>query len=573
MRRAVLPILLAPLILLASALSAQEGFTGRFTFSQYPGGNPLISFELAERGGTVTGIGQSSPDLPGIGATVVTVTGGATFDRNLQLQLELQPFNTARRPTAARFQVIDGSDPVASLIFDGQTINGVLVPQNGGAAPPAGTACKEMEELTDILNAGASTDVVQIIRGIYADAGLAFGGRQTPDRCTRVLEDLYGLVIDLEEGGADDAMACEAVDSLLTDIFAELDQLGVFESGELDGILANAGLQVTDLNPNGVWNAANCTRAIPGLETYLDRVRAAPSGTGSGFVSEPMAILPVYDFTPAVGGGDLTLWSHNGSEMGYETGRNEALTIWYWTPRAGLSDVGVRRGTILFEGWRSGTLVEGTARIFTRDCGTYPYPVEGTAFGGASTLTMTGLRPVIDGQCRVSGTRPDTLTFTFVGAGPGSAPAPRPQPQPQVQNPVQSSGNVLIPLDPATASDLVRNDGVVRADPDDDLGEPEFFDTPGFGVWAEYYEVYGVRDTLNVRSGPGTRYGVTSELPPYARNILMIGSGCTPDLDQALFSQIGNARQAQLIADRWCNIDWNGQRGWVYGRYIRPYAP
>ncbi len=64
------------------------------------------------------------------------------------------------------------------------------------------------------------------------------------------------------------------------------------------------------------------------------------------------------------------------------------------------------------------------------------------------------------------------------------------------------------------------------------------------------FEVHGVSQTLNLREGPGTRYGVVYQLPFFARDIELVGAGCD--------------------ASGWCNVSWNGVSGWVSERYIRP---
>ncbi len=584
MRRPLLPIVLVPLFLLATALFAQEGFVGRHVFSAAPGAPPLMVIELDEVAGEVVGIGQTTPDMPGIGASVVTVTGGASLTGNLQLDLTLEPFDTGSGSVVARFQVIDGPSPAASLIVGGQTIAGVFG-RPGGTVPqpqpePATpAACEDMEALTDILNAGATTDIVQIIRGIYTEAGLAFGGQQTPERCAQVLTSLQNLVMELEEGALGEGDEnCTLVDNLLTQVWDELEPRGIMESAEIEGILANAGLQIPGLNPGGVWNDATCARAVPGVEAYLARVRALPPGTGDGGADYPpqsMVVLPVNGFAPADGGSHVELWAHNGSEMVFETGFQNApgggngVSLWYWAPRAGLRDVGVRQGTRLFAGTQNGTLISGEAMIFTPDCGAYGYYVEGNWFDGAADLVLRGERPVIDDQCRVTDQRVDTLVFTFVSFEPGQPlpqvqAEPQSQTQPQTQTQTQSNGTVLTPLGAAT----ITNSDLIRQAPQVETDE---YDTPGFGVWAGYYEVYDVRESLNVRSGPGTNFGVLFELPRFASDILVTNAGCTPDLDQIAFSRMGAAAQAQVLSTRWCSITWNGRTGWVFGRYIRPY--
>src|SRR5262249_6257992 len=72
------------------------------------------------------------------------------------------------------------------------------------------------------------------------------------------------------------------------------------------------------------------------------------------------------------------MFTHNGSLMRMVTlpyGRG--IEIRYEEPRAGLQDVGVRQGTLLFRGnWRGNTLV-GQALVVPNGCRSVPYEVKG----------------------------------------------------------------------------------------------------------------------------------------------------------------------------------------------------
>ena len=572
MRRTVLPLLLLPLFMLATALFAQDGFEGRYTFSHVPGSAPLMILELAPDGAGFIGIGQTTEDLPGVGGAVVTVVGGAAYQGNLQLDLDLAPFD-GTAPFRAQFQVIDGSDPVATLVYFGNSLDGVFVAAGGGPAatrPQADGTCAEMDALTAEMNATGGPETVQAIRGLYTEAGLAFGGTQTPERCAQVLDGLR----QMQEASEGIGPNCRALDGLLDAAFSEMARLGAYESAELDGILAQAGLMVFDLNPNGVWTEATCGAALGGVEAYTARLRATatPEESPEDFASEPMRVLPVAGFAPANGGGSVELWAHNGSEMVLESGPGDALSFWYWTPRPSLGEVGVRQGTLLFDGRQNGTFVEGNARLYTFGCGVYSYYVSGSWAVGTTEFTLRGERPVISGTCAVEDIAVDTLVFTYAGPRPVDATAPettppgnRPETQVDPQAPA-SNGQVLQPLGSAT----ITNQDALRPVP---LDEPDIFDTPAFGVWAEIYEVYDVGrgDTLNLRSGPGTGYQVLTQLPWNAIEIEVIGTGCTPDLDQIAFTSMSVARQAEVLANRWCAVRWGDWTGWVSGRYIRPY--
>ena len=81
-------------------------------------------------------------------------------------------------------------------------------------------------------------------------------------------------------------------------------------------------------------------------------------------------------------------------------------------------------------------------------------------------------------------------------------------------------------------------------------------------------------DVLNVRTGPGTAYGVLVAYPN-GTPLSMTGP-CTKSLDLGAIAGWPDWRQRRAVRYRWCEV-WldplgNGQflQGWVYGRYIRP---
>ncbi len=58
-------------------------------------------------------------------------------------------------------------------------------------------------------------------------------------------------------------------------------------------------------------------------------------------------------------------------------------------------------------------------------------------------------------------------------------------------------------------------------------------------------------DVLNVRRGPGTKYGKLFGIPYNADNVI-----------------VHKCRQVSGFAFSWCVVDHNGKRGWAYGRYL-----
>lgn len=111
-----------------------------------------------------------------------------------------------------------------------------------------------------------------------------------------------------------------------------------------------------------------------------------------------------------------TRWSHNGSIMKL-VANGTRRRFYYQRPRRGLRGNGVRRGTLLFDGRRRGFTYSGTARIFTRRCGTKKYAVSGTVADNEESVTLIGKAPILDSSCSVKGYRDDYLYFELVKPG------------------------------------------------------------------------------------------------------------------------------------------------------------
>ncbi|MBX9841908.1 MAG: hypothetical protein K2Z80_08900 [Xanthobacteraceae bacterium] len=107
-------------------------------------------------------------------------------------------------------------------------------------------------------------------------------------------------------------------------------------------------------------------------------------------------------------------WDHNGSVMKLSTDGARRFFV-YDVPRQSLSDFGVKKGTVLFEGVRRGKTYDGIAYIFTRACGSKHYQVSGEVAEDDRSVTLRGQAPRVDAACNVVGYRDDVLVFTFQG--------------------------------------------------------------------------------------------------------------------------------------------------------------
>ena len=127
-------------------------------------------------------------------------------------------------------------------------------------------------------------------------------------------------------------------------------------------------------------------------------------------------------------------YDHNGSLMEMQVCDGGGMTISYVRPRRGLIGVGVRNGTLLFDGVeQAGGVISGQARRFDKTCGPVLYAVTGHNHGGS--IILRGDAPKVDGRCRIIGYRSDKLLFTLQG---GAQPPP-----PDVVAPSCPAGYVL----------------------------------------------------------------------------------------------------------------------------------
>ena len=193
------------------------------------------------------------------------------------------------------------------------------------------------------------------------------------------------------------------------------------------------------------------------------------------------------------------LYNHNGSLMRLEK-TGDAVSIYYDKPRKGLRSVGVQSGTLLFEGRMDGKdYVAGLSRIFSKRCGEIDYYVYGD-FRSGQAFTLRGAAPVLGkNNCRIvdnvyEGSNAN-LVFTPVSR----------QPQTSNKNPANFRRSLA----------CITN---VKSG-----------------------------DTLNMRSGPSTDYGIVSQIPAGKCNV-RVGETC-----------IGN----------WCGVRHEANVGWVHTNFLK----
>jgi hypothetical protein len=126
-----------------------------------------------------------------------------------------------------------------------------------------------------------------------------------------------------------------------------------------------------------------------------------------------MATIAVAMTTVATAQPVSSLWNHNGSLMGLMADGPYRQFV-YEQPRPGMAQVGVRPGTLLFDGRRDGNQYLGTAYLFPPTCPRIAYDVSGPVSWNDLQVTMYGLAPIVDRNCQVIGYRNDTLVFSHM---------------------------------------------------------------------------------------------------------------------------------------------------------------
>jgi hypothetical protein len=188
------------------------------------------------------------------------------------------------------------------------------------------------------------------------------------------------------------------------------------------GIIGSA--QIREISPNEPWGFALIgTHLSYPPDMHIEQASQAPfisyasffsSLSGTRQNSRTSESYTIDQITSSLNALSISsFWKHNGSRMAL-VANGAQRNFFYVEPRTGLVDLGVRPGTLLFQGMRNGNGYTGTAVIFgANGCGAFPYAVSGTVGADQRSVTMWGRAPRISGDCSISGYREDSLTFTL----------------------------------------------------------------------------------------------------------------------------------------------------------------
>jgi hypothetical protein len=162
----------------------------------------------------------------------------------------------------------------------------------------------------------------------------------------------------------------------------------------------------------------NCYRGLlkefmrEGATKYLANAGQAP-GLGGPYIPVAPVERPATITRASLPTDAGSLWTHNGSTVYLVASAGKVRKFFYETPRPGMAEVGVKLGTVLFDGKRVGTEYVGTAYRFWKNCRAEGYRVRGPISSDERRVTMRGRAPQKNANCDVVGQDEDELVFDY----------------------------------------------------------------------------------------------------------------------------------------------------------------
>ncbi len=99
------------------------------------------------------------------------------------------------------------------------------------------------------------------------------------------------------------------------------------------------------------------------------------------------------------------------------------------------------------------------------------------------------------------------------------------------------------------------------------LAAPVLVQAQGHGP--DYWAVTGVapNDALNVRVGPNADTRAVGRIPFNARGVK--SHGCANEVTFEQWLRMTQAQRDKAQRSRWCQVEFNGLKGWVAGRFLK----
>jgi len=87
-----------------------------------------------------------------------------------------------------------------------------------------------------------------------------------------------------------------------------------------------------------------------------------------------------------------------------------------------------------------------------------------------------------------------------------------------------------------------------------------------------FWAVTGVRsnDALNMRIAPSAESELLVRIPHNARGLK--NHGCPNDVTFEQWKRMTKAQRDQAARSRWCQVEYQGRKGWVASRFLREDA-
>jgi hypothetical protein len=98
----------------------------------------------------------------------------------------------------------------------------------------------------------------------------------------------------------------------------------------------------------------------------------------------------------------------------YLIAEGDTRKFFYEKPRPNMIENGVRPGTLLFSGKASNLEYVGTAYIFNRQCGAFPYAVSGPILDDHRRVLLRGQAPRLGRNCEINGYLDDKIEFSYI---------------------------------------------------------------------------------------------------------------------------------------------------------------
>jgi hypothetical protein len=156
---------------------------------------------------------------------------------------------------------------------------------------------------------------------------------------------------------------------------------------------------------------------IAGVKAYSSEVQPGddsnvPQAPGAPAIAPANPPGLAVDPEKAVTDNRTSNWNFFGSKM-YMTTQGAQRRLFYDAPRESLSNLGITRGSLLFEGTLNQSKLTGQLIAYASNCPVLQYPATGTLSADGLRITLVGNRPTRDSACNVIGQKAVTLVLEF----------------------------------------------------------------------------------------------------------------------------------------------------------------